>query len=65
MPCGYAAHVDGVYREALSTPPTIAWTTLRVAHIPTRPVMNSLYKGEQKTCKNARQKKLPGGRLKS
>ena len=36
-PHGHAAHVDGVDSLRLPTPTTIACTTLRVAHMPTRP----------------------------
>ena len=37
-PHGHAAHVDGVDpATAGPTPTTIACTTLRVAHMPTRP----------------------------
>lgn len=39
-PCGYAAHVDSMDEIRSPTLPTIAWTTLRVAHISTRSATN-------------------------
>ena len=38
-PCGHAAHVDSVDRLRLPTLPTIAWTSLRLAHMTTRQMM--------------------------
>lgn len=37
MSCGHAAHVDSVDSLWLPTLSTIAWTTLRVAHMSTGP----------------------------
>lgn len=39
-PCGYAAHVDSMDELHSPTLPTIAWTTLRVAHISTGSATN-------------------------
>ena len=56
MSCEHAAHVDSVDSLRLTTLPTIAWTTLRVAHMSTGPeTADSL---RQKTAKNDRGERM-------
>ena len=46
-PGGHAAHVDSVDSLRQSPLPTIACTTLRVAHMPTGPTMTGFRRAKQ------------------